>query len=167
MAQQTMTEKDMYASAFDQEHQITLKILKAYPPAKIDLKPTEQSRSARDLGWMLVMTQMIVVPVLEQEELAPGGLPSAPKTWEEIVTAFETSHRETKHKIDRITDTDLTGAIRMPVGYKQVGEVRRGTALWMFLHDSIHHRGQFSVYLRLAGAKVPAIYGPSGDEPWV
>ncbi len=32
--------------------------------------------------------------------------------------------------------------------------------------DSVHHRGQFSVYLRLVGAKVPSIYGPSGDEPW-
>jgi AcrR family transcriptional regulator len=28
-------------------------------------------------------------------------------------------------------------------------------------HD---HRGRFGVYLRLAGAKVPSSYGPSGDE---
>jgi uncharacterized damage-inducible protein DinB len=27
-----------------------------------------------------------------------------------------------------------------------------------------HHRGQLTVYLRLTGAKVPAIYGPSADE---
>jgi hypothetical protein len=27
-----------------------------------------------------------------------------------------------------------------------------------------HHRGQFGVYLRLLGAKVPSAYGPSGDE---
>ena len=27
-----------------------------------------------------------------------------------------------------------------------------------------HHRGQFGVYLRLLGAKVPSSYGPSGDE---
>lgn len=33
--------------------------------------------------------------------------------------------------------------------------------------DSVHHRGQFSVYLRLAGGKVPSIYGPSADEPWM
>jgi uncharacterized damage-inducible protein DinB len=34
------------------------------------------------------------------------------------------------------------------------------------LYDTIHHRGQLSVYMRLAGARVPSIYGPSGDEPW-
>jgi uncharacterized damage-inducible protein DinB len=27
-----------------------------------------------------------------------------------------------------------------------------------------HHRGQLTVYLRLNGAPVPAIYGPSADE---
>jgi uncharacterized damage-inducible protein DinB len=45
-----------------------------------------------------------------------------------------------------------------------------GDALWIELFDHIHHRGQFSVYLRLAGAKVPSIYGPTADEalqPWV
>jgi uncharacterized damage-inducible protein DinB len=28
---------------------------------------------------------------------------------------------------------------------------------------SVHHRGQLSAYLRPMGAKVPGIYGPSGD----
>ena len=32
-----------------------------------------------------------------------------------------------------------------------------------FSHWS-HHRGQMTVYLRLLGAKVPAIFGPSADE---
>jgi uncharacterized damage-inducible protein DinB len=38
---------------------------------------------------------------------------------------------------------------------------------WMILSDQIHHRGQFSVYLRMAGGKVPSIYGPTADEPWM
>lgn len=32
------------------------------------------------------------------------------------------------------------------------------------LNHIIHHRGQLSVYLRMVGAKVPSIYGPSADE---
>jgi uncharacterized damage-inducible protein DinB len=32
------------------------------------------------------------------------------------------------------------------------------------LNHMIHHRGQLVVYLRLIGAKVPGIYGPSADE---
>ncbi|MBV9679345.1 MAG: hypothetical protein JO185_23615 [Acidobacteriaceae bacterium] len=36
--------------------------------------------------------------------------------------------------------------------------------LGFLLHHSIHHRGQLSMYLRPAGAKVPAIYGESYDS---
>jgi uncharacterized damage-inducible protein DinB len=32
------------------------------------------------------------------------------------------------------------------------------------LNHMAHHRGQLTVYLRLNGASVPAIYGPSADE---
>jgi uncharacterized damage-inducible protein DinB len=34
----------------------------------------------------------------------------------------------------------------------------------ILLNHWYHHRGQFGVYLRLVGAKVPSSYGPSGDE---
>jgi len=36
----------------------------------------------------------------------------------------------------------------------------------MFLNHVVHHRAQLGVYLRLSGVPVPAIYGPSADEPW-
>jgi uncharacterized damage-inducible protein DinB len=48
-----------------------------------------------------------------------------------------------------------------------MGEVRKGQVFWIMLMDAVHHRGQFSVYLRMVGAKVPSIYGPSLDEPWM
>ena len=32
------------------------------------------------------------------------------------------------------------------------------------IKHSVHHRGQLSAYLRPMGAKVPSIYGPSGDD---
>ena len=35
----------------------------------------------------------------------------------------------------------------------------------MMLFDQIHHRGQMTVYIRLAGGKVPSVYGPSADDP--
>lgn len=33
------------------------------------------------------------------------------------------------------------------------------------MNHSIHHRGQLTVYLRLSGAPVPQVYGPTADEP--
>jgi uncharacterized damage-inducible protein DinB len=34
----------------------------------------------------------------------------------------------------------------------------------ILLNHWYQHRGQFSVYLRLLGQKVPSSYGPSADE---
>ena len=39
-----------------------------------------------------------------------------------------------------------------------------GHVLTYFVAHEAHHRGQMTVYLRLMGAKVPAIYGPSADD---
>lgn len=63
-------------------------------------------------------------------------------------------------------DADLEQKVKFFVGPKTLGDWTRISFLWFLLHDQIHHRGQLSIYLRMAGAKVPSIYGPSGDEPW-
>jgi uncharacterized damage-inducible protein DinB len=44
-------------------------------------------------------------------------------------------------------------------------DVQRSRA-WIFtrrLNHSTHHRGQLIVYLRVLGAKVPSVYGPTAD----
>jgi uncharacterized damage-inducible protein DinB len=53
------------------------------------------------------------------------------------------------------------------VGPGKTGDIPLADFVNFMTHDQIHHRGQLSVYLRMAGGKVPAIYGPSADEPWM
>jgi hypothetical protein len=79
----------------------------------------------------------------------PGKLGPIPWVYAEIV----------RHLVQSETVTFFTGP-------KQMGPVPVGDLLWMTLMDSIHHRGQMSVYIRVAGGKVPSIYGPTADEPW-
>jgi uncharacterized damage-inducible protein DinB len=47
---------------------------------------------------------------------------------------------------------------------KVVMEALRHVMIQDTIHHWAHHRGQMTVYLRLMGAKVPALYGPSADE---
>jgi uncharacterized damage-inducible protein DinB len=35
----------------------------------------------------------------------------------------------------------------------------------LMVRHEVHHRGQLTVLVRLAGGKVPAVYGDSADEP--
>ena len=65
------------------------------------------------------------------------------------------------------TGRELNKTVKFFVAPKQMGDLRKMDVLWYMLMDSVHHRGQFSVYLRMADGKVPSIYGPSADEPWM
>jgi uncharacterized damage-inducible protein DinB len=66
-----------------------------------------------------------------------------------------------------LSDEQFNAMVDFFTGPKTMGKVRAGDILWMAAMDLVHHRGQFSVYLRMAGGKVPSIYGPSHDEPWM
>lgn len=165
MAQQTMTEKDMYVNAFEREYQTTLKVLRSFPSNKAELKAAPNMKPAREIAWMLVLNQMVPAGVMAGE-LDPTAMPPAPTNFDEVVTGFEKAHKEIMPRLHSISDTEWNGTIKMPVGPKQFADMRKGDALWFFLNDTIHHRGQFSVFVRAAGAKLPSIYGPTADEQW-
>ena len=165
MSPTTASEREMFLAVFGREALLTLKVLRAYPDARADLKPAPRSPTAREVAWTLVMVQQGIEPILSGA-VEPFPYPPAPERWTDLVAAFEQAYRDALMRLDRVSDSDFNGMVRMPTGPQVVGQVRRGDALWTTLHDSIHHRGQLSVYLRMSGAKVPSIYGPSGDEPW-
>lgn len=160
------TERDQFLASFEREYQTTLRVLNAYPASQSELKPSPRSQTARELAWTLAMNKLVTEPILAGR-LMPEGLPPAPATWAEVVAAFQQSHRDATARLARTSDADFNGSVHTIVGPRQEGDVRTGDMLWMMLSDTVHHRGQLSVYLRMAGGKVPSIYGPSGDEPWM
>jgi len=161
--------KDRFLDAYDREHATTMRVLRAYPADKAELRPHARCKTARELAWVFVMERGLG-GVVWRNELAsqpPGEMPPAPEAWAEVLAAVESSHQEFGDVIRNATDEDLTGKVAFFTGPKTMGELRRIDFLWFLLHDEIHHRGQFSIYLRMADGKVPSIYGPSGDEPWM
>ncbi len=167
MAQRTATEKDMFLQTFERECQITLKLLKAYPANKGDFKPHEKSRSATQLAWVFTKEQGIADMALKGRIDFSQPMPPDPARYEDTVSGFERAFRETLAKVSKATEEHLNQIVQFPVAPGKMGDFRCIDVLWTTLMDQVHHRGQFSVYLRLAGAKVPSIYGPSADEPWM
>lgn len=41
---------------------------------------------------------------------------------------------------------------------------KKGFALWVTVAHQAHHRGQLTVLMRMAGLKVPGVYGPAKEE---
>ena len=162
-----MTEKDMFLQTWEREFQTTLKVLKSYPNDKLDVKPAEKSKSARDLAWVFVAEQAIVDMAMKgQVDFSSPGQ-SAPKTMEEILAVFQNAVKTNMERVKGMSEADYNSMMGWFVGPKTPGQVRKADVLWTTLMDMVHHRGQFSVYLRIAGAKVPSIYGPTADEPWM
>jgi len=62
-----MTEKEICTTTWEREFQTTLKVLKAYPPDKLDLKPAEESKSTKDFAWVFAIEENVV------RESAKGG----------------------------------------------------------------------------------------------
>jgi uncharacterized damage-inducible protein DinB len=157
-----------FANAFEQETATTLKLLKAYPETASELKPTVVLKNARELASIFA-TELTVVRLALRNELTmpPTGLPEAPLTWSEVVSSFEEAAAALRAQLQQTTDEELFTTVTFFTGPGQVGEVPKVQVAWLMLCDQIHHRGQLSVYMRMTDAKVPSIYGPSADEPWM
>lgn len=167
-----MSEKQKFLEAYDREHATTMRVLRAYPEDKTDLRPHAKSKTARELAWVFVLERGLGTKVWHDEFVKappkPGQQPpSAPEAWSDVLSALEKAHGDFRSLIESASDEELHGKVHFFTGPKQMGEISRIDWLWFLLHDQIHHRGQMSIYLRMADGKVPSIYGPSGDEPWV
>jgi uncharacterized damage-inducible protein DinB len=162
-----MTEKEMFVQTWEQEFQTTVKVLKAYPGDRLDYRPHEKNRSARELAWIFAGEQGVVdMAVKGKIDFSQPG-PPPPKTMGEILSAYENITKANMQKVKAMSEADYNSMIGFPVGPGKMMNMRKADVLWMTVMDAVHHRGQMSVYIRLAGGKVPSIYGPTADEPWM
>src|ERR1043166_7666056 len=159
-----MNEKQAFLDAWNREAATTLKVLRAFPDTKTDLKPHETCRSAKDLAWTFVFEGYGGAQGIEGEIKWPPPMPPKPDNWSGMVGEVDRAFRKIADGVKKVGDSQLNTTVKFMTGPKQMGDVRRLDFLWFLLNDMIHHRGQFSIYLRMAGGKVPAIYSPSKDE---
>ncbi len=161
------TMKQQYLDALDREFATTLKVLKAYPAEHSELRPHERARTARELAYMFAVEPGLAMLVLRNELKMPMDLPPVPATMPEVIGAFEQGATRLRELVEQTPEEELANtSVRFFVAPKTMGDIPKMQFLWFIMHDMIHHRGQFSVYLRMSGGKVPSIYGPSADEPW-
>ncbi|MFN2567192.1 MAG: DinB family protein [Gemmatimonadaceae bacterium] len=167
----TTSPKQRFLETYEQEHEKTMRVLRAYPVDQAEFRPNERCKSARELAWIFAIEPRLGSMVVFNDAFAtgiPSGKPpEAPGSWEEVLGAVEQAHKEFADRVRSMPDEKLEETSKFMTAPKTLGDVRRLDFLWFLLHDEIHHRGQFSVYLRAAGGRVPSIYGPSEHEPWL
>ncbi len=78
--------------------------------------------------------------------------------------ALDEAAAEARSALEKTTDEHLDTKWKLLARGQVVWEAPRHEMIQDTINHWAHHRGQMTVYLRLMGAKVPALYGPSADE---
>jgi len=159
-----MSTREYYAECFKAEVPKFVRVLKAVPPDQATYRPHPRSMSAGDLVWLLASELHDACEVVDKGEVNFKQTPP-PAKLEESVATYEKNAAALKRRLAKVKDAAWKKKARFLMDGKVAWETSLGEMMWGFLFDAIHHRGQLSTYLRPMGAKVPSIYGPSGDDP--
>ena len=162
---------DLFLAQLDAEAVRTRGALARVPEGRDDWKPHEKSMPFGRLAMLVARMPSWLPLILNKDELdlnPTGGsnIDQRPlRTSAELVQAHDEGVAQARAALTAATDTHLmTTKWRLLVsGHVVSEELRHIVVRDTFMHLS-HHRGQLTVYLRLNGIAVPAIYGPSADE---
>jgi len=161
---------DLFLAQLEREVGGTRRALERVPEGKPDWKPHEKSMPLGYLSTLVAtMPSWIAMAILQDQlDLNPpgGGGYQAPTTDTnaKLLQAFDDSVVKGREALRGTSDEHLMTPWRLLVAGRVVLENPRHVVVADTFTHLAHHRGQLTVYLRLNGAPVPAIYGPSADD---
>lgn len=156
---------------FDLEMANTRRVLERTPEQLADWTPHRKSMSLGSLAAHLASLPIFASLALSQSEFdmhPPGGEPFKPPAWsgfEAAMQMFDATARDARAALAGATDADLLETWTFKNNGQAIFSLPRVAVIRSFvLNHIIHHRGQFTVYLRLNDVAIPGLYGPSADE---
>jgi uncharacterized damage-inducible protein DinB len=152
---------------YDHEVASTRRILARLPEARLAWTPHARARTLAELAAHLAHIVSWAGPILSAPSFDVEDTPAAPAPLDSrdaILTTFDRLAARTRIDMDR-SDAEYQALWCLKRGGAELFAMPRESAFRAFiLHHMIHHRGQLTVYLRLADVSVPAVYGPTADE---
>ena len=156
-----MITKENLLRLFNKEFATTIKVMKAYPEDKLSFTTHERSQTANKILSTFVFEMFLIDSYVFGNTLDSSVFKDyAPADLLEIIADFKKNAEVIISKTEKLSETDLNKKVEFAGT-----EFKADEFMLMMLFDQIHHRGQMSVYIRLAGGKVPSVYGPSADDP--
>ncbi len=154
----------------DREVERSRSALEQMPEGKYDWKPHEKSMIFGYLANMVATIPTWISMQITQQELdvapAEGSKMEQKRmdTSAALLEALDKAAADARTAFGSTTDEHLMTSWRLLARGQVVMEAPRHVMIQDTINHWAHHRGQMTVYLRLMGAKVPALYGPSADD---
>lgn len=161
---------EFFRAELDREVERSRKALEQVPDGKYDWKPHEKSMIFGYLVDMVATIPMWITMEINQDELdiAPaegqGMKQERKETKDALLQALDKTAADARAALENTTDEHLPTNWKLLAGGNVVWQGTREEIIQDTINHWTHHRGQMTVYLRLMGAKVPALYGPSADD---
>jgi uncharacterized damage-inducible protein DinB len=163
--------RESFLAQLEREAATTRKAIERVPEGRNDFKAHARSMElgylaalvAGMLGWIALIIERDELNLDEPESAGFRAKPLAANA--ALLASLEASVNNARQALQSTTDAHLDTPWAFKMGGRPVSKQRRSIMISdaVFSHLA-HHRGQLTVYLRLADAKVPALYGPSADE---
>ena len=152
---------------FRERHRVesvaTGKVLSAMTPEMLTFRAHYASSTVAAIAWTVVRGLLICNQLTTHAE-AEVADPSPP-SYEAILNGLEAETHFLTNGLSGMSQEQWMAERTVTANGRVLLHQPMGQIFWLFHVDAIHHRGQISTYLRGFGAKVPSIYGPSGDCP--
>lgn len=161
--EQALFLREFLLPALVSEQAVTGRVLAAIPPGQEEYRPNPRSWTALRLARHLAGTEMWFLHAVIHGKFRDGLGPSDDvKTGVAMAQWYADAFAQRLARIEAMTAEELL----RPVDWLGLRNDPAVTYLNIAIRHAVHHRGQLSTYLRAMGARVPAIYVSSMDEPF-
>jgi uncharacterized damage-inducible protein DinB len=151
----------------EQESAITLKMLQRVPDENWDWKPHQKSMSLKALSVHIAELPSWVSMGLSTNEVDFAATPYTPaevKNTTDLLELFERSLYQGRTALENAKEEDLLPEWTLRQGEQVLSVMTKYEVIRHSFGQTIHHRAQLGVYLRLLDIPIPGTYGPSADE---
>jgi uncharacterized damage-inducible protein DinB len=160
---------ELFLAELEREAPRTRGALENVPSGRDDWAPHPKSMPLGRLAGLVAAMPSWISLIIDQDELnltPPEGQGTFQQPAIDTLAAVHDKHvQKGRESLSKTTDEYLmTTNWKLLAGGKVVMDQPRHVVLRDTMNHLAHHRGQLTVYLRLAGSTVPAIYGPSADD---
>jgi uncharacterized damage-inducible protein DinB len=144
----------------------TRKCLERIPANLFGYKPHEKSMAMGYVAFIVADIPRWIVATAKSTELDFAKFKhDDPKTPEDLIRFFDEHMKSVRNAFSNLTDEKLNETFYLKFNGQVVWESSKLDNITSSIRHLAHHRGQLTVYMRLNNIPVPAIYGPTADEP--
>ena len=147
----------------ESEHDATISVMASVPLDNSDYKPNEKCKTALGLAWHIAAVEMWFLDAALQRRFGDTApRPAELKTCRDVAEWYAQEFLQPLPLLSASSGEDLA----TPVDFIGLRNDPAVAYVNIAISHSVYHRGQLSTYLRAMGAKMPAIYVESADEPY-